>query len=278
VTFLLTADGFEFGIWATMTAASTFLTTGLLAATLLPVVHAQGADTPRDTRCYEIRTYYAHDGKLDALHNRFRDHAVRLLEKHGIVNVGYWVPVENRERKLIFILAYPSRETRDKLWQSFLADPEWQQAFKASEAGGRLVAKVQSIFLQATDYSPPIRPGPTGAPRLFELRVYTAAPGRLDALNARFRDHTTRLFHRHGMGQFGYWVPMKDQPGAQNTLLYLLTHESREAADHSFAEFRKDPDWIAARAASEERAGGSLTAANGVTSEFLVPTDYSPTR
>jgi hypothetical protein len=262
-----------------MTATPALLALSSLATLLvLPVAPAHAADDRRDARCYEMRTYYANEGKLDALHARFRDHAVRLLEKHGIVNVGYWVPIENPDRKLIFLLAYPSREARDKVWQAFIADPEWQNAFKASEADGRLVAKVQSVFLQATDYSPPIRVGTAAQPRVFELRAYTAAPGRLAALHSRFRDHTTRLFNHHGIGQFGYWSPMKDQPGADNTLLYLLTHSSREQADAAFTAFLQDPDWLAARAASEEKAGGSLTAANGVTSEFLRATDYSPTR
>jgi hypothetical protein len=275
----LTAKPVQFGIPGTMTALPALLVaapmTMLLFAAIAP---AHGADTKLDTRCYEMRTYYANEGKLEALHDRFRDHAVHLLEKHGIVNIGYWVPVENPERKLHFILAYPSREAREKMWQTFIADPQWQEAFRASETGGRLVAKVENVFLQACDYSPPIRTGISVEPRLFELRVYTAAPGRLDALNARFRNHTTGLFRRHEIGQFGYWIPMKDQPGADNTLIYLLTHPNREHADAAFGAFRKDPDWVAARASSEEQAGGSLTAPNGVTSEFLKATDYSPTR
>jgi hypothetical protein len=249
--------------------------TAFLCAGLFP---AEGADTPADTRCYELRTYYASEGKFDELHARFRDHAVRLLEKHGIINIGYWVPVENPDRKLRFLLAYPSREAREPLWQAFIADPEWQNAFRTSEAGGRLVTKVENVFLQACDYSLRIRPGSGPEPRLFELRIYTAAPGRFDALHARFRDHTTGLFNRHEIGQFGYWKPMKDQPGADNTLIYLLTHASRESADKAFTAFRNDPDWVAARAKSEEQAGGSLTAPNGVMSEFLKATDYSPTK
>jgi hypothetical protein len=260
-----------------MTAFPSLLVAAPLAALLVAAfTPARGADARPDTRCYELRTYHANEGQLEALHQRFRDHAVRLLEKHGIINIGYWVPVENPERKLYFILAYPSREAREKMWQAFINDPEWQKAFRASEERGRLVAKVQSVFLQTIDYSPPVRAGTGAEPRLFELRVYTAAPGRLDALNARFRNHTTSLFNRHGIGQFGYWVPMKDQPGADNTLLYLLTHPDRDSANKAFAAFRQDPDWLAARAASEEEAGGSLTAPNGVTSEFLRATDYSP--
>src|SRR2546421_346890 len=99
--------------------------------------------------------------------------------------------------------------------------------------------------------------------RVYELRTYTAAPGKLDALNARFRDHTLKLFERHGMVNVGYWTPAKDQKGAENTLVYLLAHKDMDAAKKSWAAFRADPDWTAARKASEEKAGGPLTGSGG---------------
>src|SRR5437764_425423 len=95
--------------------------------------------------------------------------------------------------------------------------------------------------------------------RVYELRIYTAAPGKLDAINARFRDHTTKLFETHGMTNVGYWTPMKDQKGTGNTLVYLLAHRDAEAAKKSWTAFRQDPDWTTAKAASEAKAGGSLT-------------------
>jgi hypothetical protein len=235
----------------------------------------------KDTRCFELRTYTAGPGKLEDLHNRFRNHTLKLFEKHGIQSIGYWVPMDNDgkpENKLVFLLAYADREAREKAWQNFLDDPEWQTVFKASEKGGALVTKVENPYLAATDYSPEIKPSKGTGPRTFELRIYKTPPGRLDALNARFRDHTLNLFSKHGMTNFGYWTPM-DEKSKSNTLIYILAHKSREAAAESFANFRKDPDWVAARKASEEKAGGSLTlATNGVTSIFMTPTDYSPTR
>ena len=137
------------------------------------------------------------------------------------------------------------------------------------------------MFLQATDYSPAIKPGVASPPRTFELRTYTASVGNLDALNARFRDHTVKLFAKHGMENFGYWTMSdKKAKGADNTLVYLLAHKSQEAAVDSFKSFRTDPDWVAARAASEKKAGGSLTDGGmaGVKSVFLKPTDYSQTK
>jgi hypothetical protein len=106
--------------------------------------------------------------------------------------------------------------------------------------------------------------------RCFELRTYYAAPGKIEALHARFRDHTTRIFKKHGMDIVGYWVP-KDKP---DTLVYVLIHKSREAADASWKAFRSDPEWMAARKASEDSAGGSLT--TKVEFVFMDATDYSP--
>jgi hypothetical protein len=237
-----------------------------------------GAAEAADTRCYEMRIYFAATGKLDALNTRFREHTCKLFEKHGMVNIGYWLPMTNTENKLVYLLAYPSREAREKSWKEFSADPDWQSAYKASEKDGKLVAKAESIFLAATDFSPAIKPSAAAEPRVFELRTYTASPGNLDNLLARFRDHTLKLFEKHGMTSFGYWTPTEKKNGAGEKLIYMLAHKSPEAAASAFKTFRADPDWIAAKKASEEKAGGSLTVQDGVKSEFLVPTDYSPSK
>jgi NIPSNAP len=231
----------------------------------------------KDNRVFELRVYYAAEGKLDALHARFRDHTTKLFEKHQITNVGYWVPVENPDRQLIYFLAYPSREARVASWKAFMSDPDWQKAYKASEVDGKLVEKVESKFFHATDFSPAILPSAMGD-RVFEMRTYTASPGNLEGLLARFRDHTVKLFERHGMTNVGYWTLMSDQPGADNTLLYILAHKSKDSAKESFAAFGMDSDWKAARLASEEKGGGSLTIKKGVQSTFMEATDYSPIR
>lgn len=237
---------------------------------------ATGAEA--DTRLFEMRTYYAAEGKLDALHARFRDHTTKLFEKHGITNIGYWVPQENPDRRLIYILAYPNRAAREKSWKAFAADPDWNKARAASEVNGKLVAKVEVAYLTATDYSPAIVPSAKGN-RVFELRHYTATPGNLGHLHARFRDHTVKLFEKHGMTNIGYWQLAPDQKGADVTLIYILSHASRDAAMASFNAFRQDPAWVAARTASEQKAGGSLTEKDGgVKSTFLNATDYSTIR
>ena len=109
--------------------------------------------------------------------------------------------------------------------------------------------------------------------RVFEIRTYTTLEGKLPDLLARFRNHTTRLFEKHGMTNIGYWVP-QDPPLSQNTLIYILAHTSREDAKKSFDAFRADPEWKKAQAESEK--GGKIVAK--VESVFMDPTDFSKLR
>ncbi len=249
--------------------------TRCLGLVLLAVAASVTSAADKDARVYELRVYSAMPGKLDNLQARFRDHTVKLFEKHGMTNVGYWVPIENPEHQLIYVLAFPSAEAREKSWKAFGDDPEWKKVRQETEANGKIVSKAEVVQLAATDYSPALKIDGKGE-RVFELRTYTAAPDKLGALNSRFRDHTVKLFSKHGMTNVGYWTPMKGQKGEKDTLIYLLAHKNVDAAKASFDTFRKDPDWIAARKASEEKAGGPLTAKDGVKSQFLKPTDYSP--
>ncbi len=109
-----------------------------------------------DTRVFEIRTYYANPGKMKALHARFRDHTCKLFKKHGMELVGFWSPLDEKaaEEKMIYVLAYPSKEAADKAWKAFREDPDWIKAKGDSEKDGVLVAKVESVYMKATDYSP----------------------------------------------------------------------------------------------------------------------------
>lgn len=228
-------------------------------------------------RCFELRTYTAAEGKLDDLNSRFRDHTLKLFERHGMTNVAYWVPQQNEANQLVYLLGYPSREARETAWKAFFADPDWKAAYQASVANGKLVSKVDNVFLKPTDYSPSLKVGRSSTDRAFEMRTYTASKGNLGNLNARFRDHTVALFEKHGITNFAYFNLTSEQDGADNTLLYFITHPSREAARASFRAFGQDPAWRAARKASEENAGGGLTVRGGVKSVFMNPTDYSPT-
>jgi len=105
---------------------------------------------------FEVRTYTAEPGKLEALHARFRDHTVQIFNKHGMTSVGYFAPSDEPLSKntLIYVLEFPSRDAAKKSWDEFRNDPEWQKVQKESEASGKLVTKVESVFADPTDYSP----------------------------------------------------------------------------------------------------------------------------
>jgi hypothetical protein len=138
------------------------LWTGLLAAIGVIGLGSAGFaedKTPgkkEDARVYEMRTYYAPPGKMPALLSRFRDHTVKLFEKHGMTVVGFWLPVDPKEaeHKLVYILSYPSKAAAEKSWKDFQSDPDWVKAKEASEKDGKLVEKVDSVYLNPTDFSP----------------------------------------------------------------------------------------------------------------------------
>lgn len=111
------------------------------------------------------------------------------------------------------------------------------------------------------------------ATRVFEMRTYYAAPGKMKALHARFRDHTCRLFKKHGMELIGFWSPIQPDK-AQEVMVYILAYPSKEAADKAWDAFRKDPEWIKAKADSEKE-GGLVDKAESL---FLTGTDYSPVK
>ena len=145
---------------------SLFLTCAALATFLSPALLR--ADV------YELRTYTTNEGKLEALQSRFRDHTVKLFEKHGMKNVGYWVPTDKRsDNTLIYIIQHKSRDAANASWKAFMGDPDWQAAYKASVADGRLVKKVESVYMNGTDYNPKFESGKGDDDSVFELRIYT---------------------------------------------------------------------------------------------------------
>ena len=128
-----------------------------LAACVALSMSSSDAEAADGDRFFEMRTYYAAPGKLEALNKRFRDHTCALFKKHGMENIGYWIPTgadKGASNTLIYIIAHKSREEAKKSWVAFVADPDWKKAQKESEVNGKLVEKAESVFLSATDYSP----------------------------------------------------------------------------------------------------------------------------
>lgn len=109
-----------------------------------------------DGPVFEFRTYTATPDNLDALLTRFRDHTMRLFEKHGMTNVGYWIPTDSElaENTLVYLLRHESREQADASWEAFLTDPEWQEVAEESNADGPILENIERLFMKATDFSP----------------------------------------------------------------------------------------------------------------------------
>jgi NIPSNAP len=129
-------------------------TAGVVAGQIVApigVLRAQGSG-----KVYELRTYTAPEGKLTNLQARFRDHTIRIFNKHSMKSIGYWVPQDapNSQNTLIYILEHPNRDAAKKNWADFQADPEWQKVSAESQKDGRIVSKVDSVFMDAMDFSP----------------------------------------------------------------------------------------------------------------------------
>jgi hypothetical protein len=128
----------------------------VLTMAVIAVPFSVSADEPAkdgEAPVYELRIYTCNPGKLPDLHKRFRDHTMRLFEKHGIKNIAYWVPAETPDT-LIYIVEHKSRAAAEKSWKEFRDDPEWQKAYKESHKNGVLVKKVDHHYMTPTEYSP----------------------------------------------------------------------------------------------------------------------------
>ena len=111
------------------------------------------SDEKQSPVVYELRTYTTHEGRLEALHKRFRDHTMKIFEKHGMKNIAYWVPTDKKDT-LVYIITHKSLKAADASWNDFRNDSAWKAAYKASIEDGKIVKKVEKQFLIATDYSP----------------------------------------------------------------------------------------------------------------------------
>jgi hypothetical protein len=232
---------------------------------------------------YELRIYTPAEGKKDALDARFRDHTIGLFRKHGMTPIAFWhvntsasQPADNR---LFYLMGYQDRAARDAAWTAFAADPEWRSVYQASQANGSLTAQggIASTFLTPTDYSPALDLASSATPRLFELRTYTANPGKLEDIHARFRNHTTKIFARLGMTNFLYWRPVDGQAGMESKMVYLMAYPNAAARTQAWRDFIADAEWKTV-AAESEKNGPLLASPGGVVSVQLVPTDYSPVK
>ncbi len=222
-----------------------------------------------ESKYFEIRKYYAHDGKLDDLIARFENHTFSIFERLGMENIAYFLPVENDDNTLTYILGYADKESRNRLWEQFVNDPEWREVYQKSTENGALVKKVEETFMVL---APGLNELPKPLPsNVIQLRTYHCYDGKLFNLQRRFKDHTQELFERQGFRNYLYWVT-DEEDGSQAKLIYLLGHRDQLAFDKAFQDFLKDPDWIKAKEASE--ANGKIV--ERVDAEMLKTLPFSP--
>jgi ureidoglycolate hydrolase len=133
--------------------ALTIFVLGLASGSVIQLTNV--AEAQSSDRVFELRTYTTFPGRLDALHARFANHTIRVFERHGMTNIGYFTPQDTplAENTLIYIIAHDSREAAEASWEAFIADPEWQRAYEESIRDGQLVEKLESTFMDPTDYS-----------------------------------------------------------------------------------------------------------------------------
>jgi len=138
--------------WSVSVLALVSFAAGSLITARLAQMNQVRADS---NRVFELRVYHSVPGKLPALELRFRDTASKLLAKHGLDAVGYWVPEDApaSNNTFIYILAHPSREEAKKNWAAMFADPGFKEMMKAEQAD-KLVEKVDSTYMHPTDFSP----------------------------------------------------------------------------------------------------------------------------
>jgi hypothetical protein len=218
---------------------------------------------------FEMRTYTVHEGKMPDLIKRFQNHTRALFTKHGIENVAYFLSEDQPEKQLTFILGYPSAVERDVRWGNFANDPEWKAVATASEANGKIVQKVDQVFMEwAKGLNAAQAPRPSG---IFQLRTYHLLPGKLEAIQTRFRDHTQALFEKQGLSNYPYWITV-EKDGAQPKLVYFIGHQSKDEFKAAFGRFVADPEWIKVRDASE--TPGKIV--EKIDAVFYTPLPFSP--
>lgn len=253
----------------------------LLAGTLVSNGSAQDGQEKTQGKLYELRMYTTHPGKLPNLHARFRDHTMKIFEKHGMENIIYWTVSkgtkedgDDKENMLVYIIAHKDIESQKASWKAFREDPEWKAVQTESEADGTLLAKPpRAILMTETEFSAADEEPNADSdalPRLWELRQYNDGPERVPHTVDRFAFGEKELFTKQGMQTVKFWTASDD-----SAFIYLLAHKDRDAATASWAGFFGEFGEFTQK---YRDARPNLPQGNGNGNEvrFLIPTDYSP--
>ncbi len=237
----------------------------------------------KDGKLYELRFYTTNPGKLEVLHARFRNHTLKLFEKHGIENIIYWTVSEGDSKSnedasnmLVYIVAHKNETAMKASWAAFRADPEWKAVAAKSEENGKILAKPpRAIFMRETDFSAddePIAGSSNAASRLWELRQYNDGAERVPFTVDRFGSGEAEIFTKHGMQTVKFWTATD-----KSAFIYLLAHRDKAAADESWKGFKSEfPAFM--KKYRDEHPNLPTGRGSGSEVRFLIPTDYSPRR
>lgn len=246
---------------------------GVLLASLL-VLAAGGMDPSADAaelpEHYELRIYEVTAGKLEGVQERFRDAVEPIRQKHGILTLGYWTAGDEQGEKFIYLMRGKTKEEFQAAEKRFGADRDFQTAYAASTAKhGKTVDKIISLTLDPADAKLDFAAQKT--PRAFDLRLYRVPRNKLPGFTARWRDHATRIYARHGLASIGWWIASSKEGEPELTVVCLLAGESMESIRKSIQSFHADEEWQKIEAETER--DGKLR--SGVTAYKMTPTDFS---
>ena len=226
----------------------------------------------RASTYYELRLYTVTSNRIDAVLERFRDTVEPVRRKHGITTVGYWSAAGTTNGgTFAYLMAAASKEALQKQEKAFGADADFRNGYAASnKKHGKTVDQIVALPL-VVDVTAKLDFIPSKSPRVFDLRIYSVLPGKLDAFRNRWRDYAVPIYERHGLHSLGWWVAEKKNADRQDQFVVLLAGESLDAMQKSIGDYHKDAEWQ--RVEKETERDGKLR--SGVEAFKLRATDFS---
>lgn len=248
--------------------SKTLLFVGIAMAAGLFGIRA--AETPA-RGYYELRIYDVTSNKLSGVVERFCDTVDPVRRKQGITTIGYWTAGETNRAKFIYLMAAASQAELQEREKAFSADAQFKEGYAASlSKHGKTVDKIVSLPLKV-DVTAKFDFATSKTPRVFDLRIYSVLPGKLDAFRDRWRDFAVPIYERHGLHSVGWWVAEQKDADGNDQFTSLLVGESIPSIQKSISEFHKDAEWT--RVEKKTEANGKLR--SGVTAYTLTPTAFS---
>ena len=251
---------------AAMIMKALFIGVAMLAGTL----GLSAAEAP-SRNYYELRIYDVTRDKLGGVLERFRDTIEPVRRRHGINTVGYWTTDTTGGDKFIYLMAAADAEELKKQEKEFGADVQFKEGYAASnQKHGKTVDRIVSLPLNVDSTARfDFTASPT--PRVFDLRIYSVLPGKLDAFRNRWRDFAVPIYERHGLHSLAWWVAEKQDTEGRDHFVVLLAGQNLNAIQRSVDAFHHDPEWQ--RIEKETERDGKLR--GGIEAFKLKPADFS---